>query len=330
MNEKAKPIALMVVVAVIGMVFAGSFLGALHHVEPHGVPVAVVAPGGAADRLGAMMDARAEGAFDLNGYASEANAREALMNRDVDAVFVPGAPGAQGGAKLIVAGATGRIENGVLTEAFTGVGRATGQPVTVEDAAPLPPGDNNGISAIFFVITTVIPAVLMAVAFAFAVPAAGAWRRLGLLLTGSVVVGGAITWVGAGIVGALTGAPLALWGVTSLLVFAVGAFTAGAFRMVGPAGAGLTALLLVPIGLPASGGPMGPRFIPEWYAAFGEWLPPAAAISAVRNVVYFDGNALGRPLLVLAAWAVAGVVLVLVPKRARERGHVPAMEPAGS
>lgn len=320
MHDKRKPVIVMVVASLIGMVFAGSFLGALHHVEPHDVPVAVVAPGGAVDRTGAMMDEKAEGAFDLTAYESEEKARDALLNRDVDAVFVPG----QGGAKLIVAGANGRIENGVLTEVFQGVGQATGRQVTVEDVVPLPSGDNNGISSIFFVVTTVIPAVIMAVLFAFAVPAAGAGRRIALLLVGSVLLGGANAWVAAGLIGALAGAPWALWGMTSVLVFAVGAFTAGALRVAGPPGAGLTAALLVPIGLPASGGPMGPRFIPEWYAAFGEWLPPAAAIDAVRNVVYFDGNALGRPLLVLGLWAAAGIALVLVPKKARERNHAPA------
>lgn len=326
MHEKGKPIALMVVVSLLGMVFAGSFLGALHHVEPHDVPVAVVAPDAMVEQLGAKMDQKAEGAFDLAAYGSEGDARDALMNRDVDAVFVPG----QGGAKLILAGATGRIENGVLTEAFQAAGQATGQPVAVTDVAPLPDGDNNGISSIFFVITTVIPAVIMAVMFAFALPRAGAGRRLALLAAGSVVVGGANAWTAAGIVGALVGAPLELWGLTSLLVFAVSAFTAGALRMAGPPGAALTALLFVPIGLPASGGPMGPRFIPEWYAAFGEWLPPAAGINAVRNAVYFDGNAIGGPLLVLAAWAAVGVLLVLVPKKARERARASATEPAAA
>ncbi|MEU8799155.1 hypothetical protein [Spirillospora sp. NPDC048819] len=326
MHERGKPIAVMVVVALLGMVFAGSFLGALHHLEPHGVPVAVVGQENAVDRLGTMMDKRADGAFDLTAYGSEEEARGALLDRDVDAVFVPG----QGGAALVIAGANGKIENAVLTQAFHGVGQATGQPVTVEDVAPLPADDGNGVSSIFFVITTVIPAVILAVALAFAVPAAGAGQRIGLLAAGSVVLGGVNAWVAAGLTGALVGAPWALWGLGSLLVFAVSAFTAGALRVGGPPAAGLTVLLFVPIGVPASGGPIGPLFIPEWYAAFGEWLPVSAAINAVRNTVYFDGSALGGPLLVLTLWVVAGLALVLVPKKVRERSHAAAPEPAAS
>ncbi|MFI0366293.1 hypothetical protein ACH35V_00355 [Actinomadura sp. 1N219] len=339
MHEKGKPIAVMVAVSLIGLIFAGSFLGALHHLEPHKLPVAVVAPDAAVDRLGTMMDQKADGAFDLTAYGDEQKARDALLEREVDAVFVPGQGGAQpggqgggqgGGAKLVLAGANGKIEQAALTAAFQGVGQATGQPVTVEDVRPLPADDNNGVSAIFFVITTVIPAVILAVMLAVALPKAGAAQRMGLLAAGSVALGGVNAWVAAGLTGALVGAPLELWALGSLLVFAVASFAAGALRVGGPPALGLTALVLIPIGVPASGGPIGPQFIPQWFAAIGEWLPVAAAIDAVRNTVYFDGNATGAPLLVLAVWALAGIVLVLVPAKARQRKHGAATEPATS
>jgi hypothetical protein len=142
------------------------------------------------------------------------------------------------------------------------------------------------------------------------------------------VVGGANAWVAAGLTGALTSSPLELWGLGSLLVFAVGSFVAGGWRVAGPPAVALSALLFIPIGVPASGGPIGPRFIPEWYATFGEWLPVGAAIDAVRNTVYFDGNATGGPLLVLALWGVAGLALVLAPTKAARTREAAAVEPA--
>ncbi|RFS87198.1 ABC transporter permease [Actinomadura spongiicola] len=331
-HDRRKPIAVLVVVSLIGLIFTGSFLGALHHLEPHKVPVAVVAPPHAVDRLGALMERKAEGAFDLTAYDDQRKARDALLERDVDAVFVPGAPGApgKGGATLIVAGANGRTVQNAVTAAFQGVGQATGQPVTVKDVRPLPDGDNNGVSAIFFVITTVIPAVILAVLLAVAAPRVGAGRRLGLLAAGSVALGGVNAWVAAGLTGALTGAPLELWALASLLVFAVASFAAGAWRVAGPPAVGLTALLFIPIGVPASGGPIGPQFIPQWYATVGDWLPVAASVDAVRNTVYFDGNAIGGPLLVLALWVAAGLALVVVPKKARERAAVTTEPAVGS
>ncbi|GAA4239662.1 DUF3533 domain-containing protein [Actinomadura meridiana] len=326
MHEGRKPIAVLVVASLIGMIFAGSFLGALHHLEPHAVPVAVVAPDDAVHQLDAMMDEKADGAFELTAYGNEREANEALLERDVDAVFVPGT----GGATLTIAGANGKIEEAALTAAFQGAGQATGRPVTVKDAAPLPEGDNNGVSSIFFVITTVFPAVILAVLLAVAVPAAGAARRIGLLAVGSVAVGGVNAWVAAGLTGALTGSPLRLWGLGALLVFAVGSFVAGAWHMAGPPAVAMAGVLFIPIGVPASGGPIGPRFIPEWYAAVGEWLPVGAAIDAVRNTVYFDGNAVGGPLLVLALWGVVGLALVLAPKKMARTQKAAAMEPAPS
>lgn len=313
MNPR-KAIAVLVAVTLIGMLFAGSFVGALHNPRPHDVPVAVVGPQAAADKIGTTLDARMEGAFDVERYAGEADARQALLERDVDAVFVPG----RGGAELIVAGSIGAIETSMLTEVFTRIGAATGQPVTVQDVRPLPAGDSKGISTFFLVICAAIPGVILAALLVFAVNAPGAAQRIGLAAAGSILVGGGLAWVGDGMTGALVGSPWALWGLLAFLVFAVTTITGGLLRVAGPPAAGLAALLIVPIGAPASGGPLGEAFIAPWYAAIGEWLPLGAGAEAVRNVVYFDGNAIGRPLLALSLWAVAGAALVLSPKARRQ------------
>ena len=45
------------------------------------------------------------------------------------------------------------------------------------------------------------------------------------------------------------------------------------------------------------------EFEPGFYGALSQLLPPGAALTAVRNVQYFDWAATLAPLLVLAAWA---------------------------
>jgi hypothetical protein len=42
----------------------------------------------------------------------------------------------------------------------------------------------------------------------------------------------------------------------------------------------------------------------------GQFLPLGANGSALRNTSYFDGTAIARPLLVLSAYVVVGVLLV--------------------
>src|SRR5262245_19592443 len=94
-----KIIGVFGLVTVLGLLFAGSFLGALHKPAPHDVPVAVVGP---AEQIEGALSQKAPGAFDIQSYSTEQAARDALAGRDVDAVLLP----QQG--KLVVASAGGR------------------------------------------------------------------------------------------------------------------------------------------------------------------------------------------------------------------------------
>ena len=54
-------------------------------------------------------------------------------------------------------------------------------------------------------------------------------------------------------------------------------------------------------------------------------LPPGAAVTAVRNVGYFDWAATLEPLVVLGAWALGGLLLGLLAERLGSAGRgVPA------
>jgi hypothetical protein len=132
----------------------------------------------------------------------------------------------------------------------------------------------------------------------------------------AILAGLVATWTVDGVVGALVGAPFALFALDTLAAFAMTAACAAAARFAGPPLAGLVALLFFPVGVPAAGGPFGTTFVTSWYGDLGSALPAGATMSAVRNIVYFNGNALGGPLLVLGLWAaLAGAVLCLPPLR---------------
>ncbi|WP_066361106.1 hypothetical protein [Herbidospora mongoliensis] len=286
----------VVLATLIGMFFVGSFVGALHSPEPHDVPVGVVGPPQAAAQMAQKLD----GKFEITSYADEAAARGALADREVDAVVLPQQQ------KLLVASAASRSAATVVTAVFTAAFAATG-PLAVEDVHPLPPGDQGGIAGMFFVIGLVIPGIAIGVAAGREKAPAG----IGAVVLAGVTVGLANAWLGDVVFGALPGAFLGLAGISAALVITLGLVVSGLVRIIGPAGAGLAALLFVLIGVPASGGPLGARFIPEWYAAIGNVLPVGQGSAAIRNVVFFDGAALGVPLLVLAGWAAVGLTLTL-------------------
>jgi hypothetical protein len=48
-------------------------------------------------------------------------------------------------------------------------------------------------------------------------------------------------------------------------------------------------------------------------------LPPGAAITAIRDVVYFHGQGIGRALLVLGVWILAGIAIVVALQVLRAR-----------
>jgi len=60
--------------------------------------------------------------------------------------------------------------------------------------------------------------------------------------------------------------------------------------------------------------------LPGFWRTIGPYLPTGAGVDLVRNIAYFDGQAIGRPLVVLTAWLALGVALVGVFARVRPHG----------
>lgn len=294
-----------VTAALLGVLFVGLFLGALDEPRPHRVPIGVVAPAPVVAQLGRSLDDRAPGAFDLRRYGDEKAGRAALLGRKVDGVLVV----AQG--RLIVASAAGRTTSTVITQTFQGVARAQGRALAVEDAAPLPPGDPGGVTGVFYVLALLVPGVAIGVLLGMS--GLDMTPRLTTLVLGSLGVGLGEAWLADVAFGVLPGRLFALTTVSAGIVLTIGLVVMGMLRALGFPGVGIAALLFFPIGLLASGGPSGPRFVPEWYAGIGRFLPVGAGSDAVRDTVFFDGAALGVPLAVLGGWALLGAVLLTVP-----------------
>jgi len=314
----------------VSMLFIGSFLGALHDPAPHGLPVGVAGPPAAARHLDAAFAQRLPGAFTVSAYSSVAAADQAIADRDADAVLVPG----PSGQRLLIAGAAGRFVTEAVTTAFTAEAAASGQRLTVTDIRPAPPGDPNGITGLFFFIGIALPSAAFGIVLAVllgrrspdpARPRTPGWpARLAALACFSALAGAAATWVSDGIVGALPGAPAALFGIGALTAFAVSSACHAAWRLASAPLAAFLVLLFIPVGVPAAGGPFGSAFVTSWYAHLGSALPAGAALPAIRDVVSFDGHALAAPLLVLCLWAGISAVLCVLPAPPRPRRAAPA------
>jgi hypothetical protein len=71
------------------------------------------------------------------------------------------------------------------------------------------------------------------------------------------------------------------------------------------------------VGDPSSGGATAPQLLPGPWRAIGQALPPGAAVTAMRDVVYFHGYGATRALIVLGSYAALGAILAIIADRIR-------------
>jgi hypothetical protein len=282
------------------------------------VPLAVVAPAGApagtADSLVAQLDGLPGGPVDATAYDSEDAARQALADRDVDGVLLPGTGTAD---TLLVAGAEGGAVSSALEQVLTQVEGAQQRTLTTTDAIPAGAGDARGLSAFYLAVGWVVGGYLVASIIGISAGSRPLTRGRGATRLGALAVYALVSGLGGAIIagpvlGALDGHLVALAAFGALLVFAVGAFTMALQVWTGLVGIGLAIVLFVILGNPSAGGAYPAPLLPPFWSAIGPWLPPGAGTGAVRGIVYFGGAGVAQACWVLAAYAVVGVLATLL------------------
>jgi hypothetical protein len=292
-------------VTFVSAVFIVCFIGGLHAPGPRAVPVGLVGSRADAARLSATLSHQAPGAFVISSYPTEAASRGAINRRSIDAALVPG-PAAQ---SLLVATAVSEAETNAIIKVF-GAGAAHEHvSLTVQNIRPLHPGDPQGLAQLFFVVAVLAPSVVFGNQLINRIgPRLNEFRHLVMIAVYAVIVAAVATAIADAGIGALTGAPWGVFGIGALLAFAAAAMSAAATRWAGGIANIILLLLFVPVGISSSGSTLGPHMITPWYADLGKALPPGSAQPAVRNVTYFNSHDIIDPLLVLSAWALAGVI----------------------
>ncbi|MDP3208435.1 MAG: hypothetical protein Q8M65_04735, partial [Rhodoglobus sp.] len=74
---------------------------------------------------------------------------------------------------------------------------------------------------------------------------------------------------------------------------------------------GLGALLFLLFANPLSAAAQPVEFLAAPWGAIGQWFPPGAAVTLLRDLSYFPRADTMLPWLVLGGWAVLGLVLSL-------------------
>lgn len=302
---------LLLGVLALQLLMVAAYVGALHAPKPRNVPIAVVGP--SIEVAPVMAKLRVGGVLAPRNVPDLPSAKRAVDQREVYAVLTPGRSGDQ---LLVVPAASSSVAE-FLPPALRKMEPA-GRKLNVQTYRALPSNDPRGLSAFYLIVGWLVGGYIAATILGLArggVPrnVRSATSRL-LVLAGYALLSGLLgALVVQSIIGALDGSFLALASIGALVVFATAAATSALQALFGVAGTALAILLFVALGNPASGGPLAPELLmPGPLREIGAFLPPGAGTTLIRNVTYFDGNAIARALTVLGAYALVGSLLTVV------------------
>ena len=282
----------------------------------HDVPIAVVGSADQVELVSTQLEQRLPGGFEVTAVADTAAAEAAILDRDVyGAIDISG-----GQPQVLTASAASPVVAQTLQGIAAGLAAGDDASATVRDLAPLPADDPRGAGLAAGSLPLVIGG-LMAAGLLTAL-LRGTSRRVAGALAFSLTGGLAMAAILQFWLGSIDGDYLLDSAVIALSIGATSLTILGLESLVGPAGLGLGAALMMLVGNPLSGTTSAPELLPGWSGEFGQLLPPGAAGTLLRSTAFFDGNGGQQPLLVLLVWLAVGLVLCTIGgRRARLRAE---------
>jgi hypothetical protein len=310
MNEHRPPAAAILAVPLIVAVVLALFAWPSSRIEPRDLPVGVAGAPAAVAPMERQL-ASHDGAFEVNRYDTEAEAREAIEDREVYGAFVA----SPSGPKVLTSSAGSPAVAQLLTHA------AAEQDAEIEDVVTTPAaGSGLGSSVLPLVLAGLLTGVLASLAVTRG-PA-----RVGLTLAGSALAGIAAALVADTWLGIVEGDWIVNAGAFALTFAAIAGAMVGLHSLLGKAGLGIGALVMVFIGNPFSAAATAPELLPQPMGGVGQLLPPGAGANLLRSTGFFDGAGAAEHLAVLAVWAVLGLAAALVSRTT----HGTLMKPVSS
>jgi hypothetical protein len=322
-------IAIIVLVPLLAALALWAFAWPAARTAPRDLPLGVAGPAAATAQVEQGLRQH-EGAFEIHRYADEAAARAAIEDRTVYGAVVVTAQGPE----LLTASAASPVVAQLLQQAVTHQAAAGGAEVKAVDVVPTPAADPRGA----VLSSSVLPLALAGIIAGAVVTLLGlrGVRAVTALVLSAALVGTVAAALAHSWLGALTGNWWAEAGALALATLAVSAAVAGLAALVGTAGIGAVAFLVMFLGNPFSGAASAPRLLPEPAGTIGQWLPPGASATLLRSVSFFDGAAATGPVLTLSWWAALGLGAVLLgnalkarTKSAEPVGVEPELAPVG-
>ncbi|MGZ0151834.1 hypothetical protein ACXJJ3_32580 [Kribbella sp. WER1] len=313
-------IAVIVLLTAVLTVFLIAFAWPSARSEPRDVPLAVSGPAPAVAQVRTALDQAIPGGFELTAVPDRQAAVQRIKDRDAYGAIVLDA----GQPEVLTASAAGPAVAQVLTQ-LAGRMHPDGA-AKVTDVVPLPKDDPRGAGLAAGALPLVLGGIIAAGALTQLVRS-GAKRMIGAVvfaITGGLALAAVLQyWLGS-----FEGSYLGNAGVIAMSIAAISLTLLGLEWLLGTAGLALGGAVMMLLGNPLSGMTSAPEMLPSGWGTLGQLLPPGAAGTALRSVSFFDGAGIGRPLVVLSCWLLAGLVFCGLGALRGRRRAVPARHEA--
>jgi hypothetical protein len=315
-SQDRRLLAALLGVLVVVFALVGSNVAANHAPKPHHVPVAVIGTTPVVGAVAGSLGQRTPGAYQIHAYSSLAAAQTAILHRAVYGAIRPGSS-----LLLLVASAASPSVAALLEQTAAAAARSEGKGLAIRDLVPLPSSDSRGATAFSMILSLIIAGIMGSAVIYLLGHHRPAPQRLAAMVALGIGAGLVAALVTNVVIGAFPGHFLAVWGVATLFYLALGLPIAAFQVLVGAPGVAIGAVMFLVIGNPASGGSSAPELLPGFWRDLSQLLPPGAATTAMRDVVYFHGHGMTHALLVLGMWAILGVTVVVTVTVLRARAQ---------
>lgn len=296
-------ISALLIALVMVTIMATTYVSSEHGVVAHNLPWGQVG----SSPLTATVQKNIS--LDVHQYPNQSALEEAAGQTKIYGGFVASS------STVIISEAASLWAPGVMPAAYEKAAKATGQKLQFSVINKLPPMDPEGAVPGLALFVLLVAGYLAATLAMQRTKTAAAHRRVAALFGYSVVTGLVINLIIGPILGAYPdiGSNFwPLWGEFAFIIFAVGLLAAMLQYLIGPIGTLVTVVIVIFFGNPSTGGVNGVAYLPPFWQAIGVVLPPRNGLYLIRNTLYFGGNAITVPIVVLGIYVVAGIVLVTI------------------
>lgn len=274
------------------------------------LPVALVGPSDLTSQLEAALDEKSPDTFAFTPADDRDAALDLIESRDVYGAIVIGAS-----PEILTASAGSPVVSQLLTSLAPALqaqlSAATGQQitVTVTDVVPLASTDPRGAGLTSASFPLVLGGMLGGIGISILI--VGVWRRVTAVLIYVTVAGLALAGIMQGWFGALQGDYIVNAAAISLALLAISGVIVGFVSLFGRPGMAVGPVVYLLIANPISAAAQPVEFLAQPWGAIGQWFPPGASATLLRDLSYFPNANTTFPWLVLGAWAVGGLLVAL-------------------